>query len=336
MKQIVKEIKRIPPEVVDLIVAINPYKVLTLYPHIDARSTGKYLVFPCPIHHGDDYNFKINLDNGYYACYSHGCVSGNNISFVMKMENCNFVTACKILGSLDGIEVKEGIIDPISFQKTRIKNYVNKYLDDNTNVNKVLQRRIPKKVYIPHNNGIDHPFIQEKRFLNSTLNDFGVYYNKKMNRVVFLIKDWNGNVVSWKARAITPEQKKIKKFASPADFVTGDFFYGEHMAWPHIISSRKLILVEGHWDVLRCFEEGYYNVLGVMGSYITDFQAQWIKNNVHTIYPAFDPDKGGEKAFVQSYLKLRNDINIFPIELPYGKDPDNLMGEEWERFNIAL
>ena len=55
----------------------------------------------CPIHKSQNKNgFAIYEDNGkwYWKCYSGDCGGGDVIDYIQKMNNCDFNTACRILG----------------------------------------------------------------------------------------------------------------------------------------------------------------------------------------------------------------------------------------------
>ena len=65
----------------------------------------------CPIHKSQNKNgFAIYEDNGkwYWKCYSGDCGGGDVIDYIQKMNNCDFNTACRILGGKT-VENRESI-----------------------------------------------------------------------------------------------------------------------------------------------------------------------------------------------------------------------------------
>ena len=55
----------------------------------------------CPIHKSENKNgFALYQDKGkwYWRCYSGECGGGDVIDYIQKMNNCDFSTACRILG----------------------------------------------------------------------------------------------------------------------------------------------------------------------------------------------------------------------------------------------
>lgn len=58
----------------------------------------------CPFHHESQPSFSIAADKQFYHCF--GCKkSGNAITFVMEMENVEFIDALKILAEQAGMEM---------------------------------------------------------------------------------------------------------------------------------------------------------------------------------------------------------------------------------------
>ena len=66
--------------------------------------------------------------------------------------------------------------------------------------------------------------------------------------------------------------------------------YGIHEAREALRSSKKAILVEGYFDVLRCFDNGIENVVATCGTALTAQQATLIRRYVPEVLVVVDGD----------------------------------------------
>src|SRR5206468_4021188 len=59
--------------------------------------------FTCQLHQDNHPSFGINLDTGQWNCFA-GCNGGDLYSFEMKLGNCDFPSAKKVIHDLLGIK----------------------------------------------------------------------------------------------------------------------------------------------------------------------------------------------------------------------------------------
>jgi len=94
--------------------------------------------------------------------------------------------------------------------------------------------------------------------------------------------------------------------------------------------------MEGYMDVLTAHQHGWQNVVGSMGTSLTEKQVEGIKRLTSNITLALDADLAGEEATLRGKAILASsnaEANV--IVLPAGKDPDEVIGEDialWERL----
>lgn len=109
------------------------------------------------------------------------------------------------------------------------------------------------------------------------------------------------------------------------------FLYGLNLAWPHILSSGAVVIVEGQLDVIACRKYGIKNVVGVIGSALTEESIAKLVRFAETFYLMFDSDEAGNKAYERTKEILdRYSINNIRIPLKYkGEhyDPDDLLSK---------
>lgn len=311
-----------PDSVIEEVNNVSPKEILNFFGlHFDDCS--KYYSLPCPIHDGQHKNFKINKVTKKWACFSHNCVkNSDNIGFVVEYRQISFVGAIKLIANIARLDI-EGV-SSTEGRKLRMKHKLDKYRGKSIPKSVPIKESFKKNSFsVPSNNGINHPIIKGKNIPKDMLDLFGVYYNKNMNRIIFLIKDNHKNIISYKARATTSEQLAVKKFDSPYGYKVNTF-YGLWVTAPYIKDKKEIILVEGHWDVLKLFKCGVKNVAGTMLNTLTKEQVQWIKDNdILKVKIACDKDKPwetgdspGDMLILKAYTLLGDFAEIEVIDYP--------------------
>src|SRR5580704_7057740 len=73
--------------------------------HTALKPSGRRLVGLCPFHSEKSPSFSVNREEGLYYCF--GCqASGDVISFVRRIEGCDFVEAVERLAARAGITIR--------------------------------------------------------------------------------------------------------------------------------------------------------------------------------------------------------------------------------------
>jgi hypothetical protein len=77
---------------------------------VQLRRAGKRFMGLCPFHSERHASFGIDVEKNLWFC--HGCQAGGDvITFVQKLESCDFRTAVNILALDAGIRIEHGVID---------------------------------------------------------------------------------------------------------------------------------------------------------------------------------------------------------------------------------
>lgn len=167
--------------------------------------------------------------------------------------------------------------------------------------------------------GIDEPYNVKKR-------DF-------TGRIIFPVRDDKGDLVGWSGRLATDNKVSIKRFNKwhhKLDFDKGFVLYNYNNAKDYIKDSKELILVEGPFDVLRLWSYGIYNVVAVMGSALTPEQLLLAVSSALKVHVMLDSDGAGKTGAHRICEQLKPYVNVYTLDLPQGKDPDNLtLDEAW-------
>ncbi|MEJ7837356.1 MAG: DNA primase [Thermomicrobiales bacterium] len=182
----------------------------------------------------------------------------------------------------------------------------------------------------------------------------GGYYDRFRNRLIFPIRDRDGNVVGFGGRAIGDAVPKYLNSPQTPVFDKSSLVYGLDLAREAIRTSEEVVIVEGYMDVIAAHQFGYDNVVGAMGTALTEGQVAQIKRAGKRIVLALDADTAGQMATLRGLDTLRESLGgdsqpvpdamgiihfekrlraeIRIAHIPEGKDPDELIRRNPERW----
>ena len=337
------------------------------------RGGNKYTV-QCPFHKdGQETNPSMSVDDdkGVYKCFTCGA-KGNVITYLKEKENKSFKEAVQYLGNRFSIDVsdffsaKSSKKDKIYMESRRINriacNFFGKNLflkDKNGNyfykeAEKYLKKRkIPFSIikefkigYAPPSwNALINALTDNKITLNN-LNILGLasvsknnpnhYYDTFVNRIIFPIINEREEVVGFGARSIDGKEPKYLNSKESLIFKKKSSLYGINIAKSYIMKKDEVILVEGYMDTIACHKMGIKNVVGTLGTAITEEHAKEIKKYTSNVILALDSDEAGMKAAKMAIITLlKFDLKITVLLVKETKDLDEFFTlYNKERFDI--
>lgn len=168
----------------------------------------------------------------------------------------------------------------------------------------------------------------------SFINKNGNIVDTFINRLVFSIKDKNGNIVGFSGRSMQGQEPKYLNTSKTKIFNKNEILYN----WSNIKNDdniqNKLYLVEGFMDVIALYKIGINNVVATMGTAFTENHLQLLKSkNINTIILAFDNDNAGINAILTHGNLLIQHFNIFVLnsyDSQY-KDLDEVLNQLGEK-----
>ena len=182
-----------------------------------------------------------------------------------------------------------------------------------------------------------HHLKNERKFSDEVIDDFDFgYCPEKINhplcgRIITPIYDIFGNIVAISSRHL--DKNHSNRFWHES-FDKGSYLYGLLYAKEFIIKYKKVILVEGEFDVAALHSSGFKMTVGVCGSALTVFQVAMLSRYCSNMYVMFDGDKRGKEAIRRTkkiyskYDLVSYGINFYPVYLPGNKDPDEYIRME--------
>ena len=318
--------------------------------YITLKRRGRNMVGLCPFHGEKTPSFNIYTENGSFYCFGCG-VGGDVITFVMKMENLDYVDAVKFLAQRAGMDMPEDSYDD-SMSKLRTRVY---------EANREAARYYYKILYSPDGkNGLD--YFHGRMLTDRTIRHFGLgfadddwsslsdyligkgfsknelvaanlavkqkngngIYDRFRNRVMFPIIDLRGNVIAFGGRIMTDEKPKYLNTSDTPVFKKSENLFSLNNAKNS--GSRTLILCEGYMDVIAVNQAGFQNAVATLGTALTREQAMLMKRYADEVVICYDSDEAGQKATSRAIPILRNaGLLVRILTVPSGKDPDEFI-----------
>lgn len=290
------------------------------------------LISRCPIHEGDNqtaFNINIDEDNeehyGKWFCNTKGCHNDKpgkdiislvwmllekkedgEVKFPDVIKFCkNFCADVKI--DEDNVNtIKNDVFDKLI--KLQSKKVIKQ------NISKINRESVRSRLQFPAT------FYIERGFSEKALNEFdiGLCMNPKSQmyqRVVFPVYDENDEfMVGCTGRTVS---NNPRKWINQKGFNKSNYLYNYGKAIEHIRRAETIILVEGQGDVIRLWEAGIYNAVGMFGSKISDSQEFLIqKTGVSNIVVMADNDDAGNACAKDIVERLKYLFNIYTVKLP--------------------
>lgn len=329
--------------------------------YVNLKRHGRNMVGLCPFHGEKTPSFNIYTENGSFYCF--GCGAGGDvITFIMKIENLDYVEAVKFLAQRAGMEMPENTYDD-SLSKLRMRIYeanreaarffhATLLSQRGQNGLNYLRGRALSDRTIRHfglgfadddwnslcnhlkNKGFSEYEIYSANLAFKRKNGNGIY-DRFVNRVMFPIIDLRGNVIAFGGRIMTDEKPKYLNTSDTPVFKKSENLFSLNNAKSS--GTRTLILCEGYMDVIALNQAGFTNAVATLGTALTNEQAVLMKRYADEVIICYDADGAGQKATARAIQILRNaGLPIKILTVPSGKDPDEFIRSKGENGPAAF
>src|SRR5680860_510559 len=281
---------------------------------------------------------------------------GDIFSFVMEMEGVDFREALNILARKAGVEIQQygdggkttalkkkiyGILDLSAqyYQKTLVKNplaldYVVKKRQFNKQT--ISDFRLG---YAPNKGRVLLDFLKKKGFEESEIKASGLVssYKGSLNdmfrgRIMVPLADREGQIIGFTARILRDDNPKAPKYINTPQTLVYDksrHVFGLHLAKEAIRDKQYSVMVEGNLDVISSHQAGVKNVVATAGTALTIQQLTALSRLAKEVRLAFDQDEAGIRATERAItLSQGVDVSLYVIDIPSGKDPDDLIKKD--------
>lgn len=334
--------------------------IISQYVHLTRK--GRNYFGLCPFHNEKSPSFSVSPDRQIFHCFGCG-VGGNVYTFLMKIEGITFKESLEQLAERANIQLPtlQSNADTAK-EELKAKVYkVNEFTAEfyHQNLYKptakiaqeyVKQRKMNRETLEAYRIGYSGKFDElykalkaqgfgEQEILESGLvnkNDNGTYIDRYRNRLMFPICDARGKVIAFGGRVL--DDSKPKYINSPENIVysKGRHLFGLNVAKKY--STKRIIIVEGYMDVISLHQRGITNVVGALGTALTEQQGWLLRKTTEQVVLGFDADGAGQTAVARSMdilQKMGCDMRVLQIE--GAKDPDEFIVKFGEgRFKLAV
>ena len=329
--------------------------------YMQLKRRGRNLVGLCPFHGEKTPSFNIYAENGSFYCFGCG-VGGDVITFIMKIENLDYMEAVKFLAQRAGMTVPEDAVDD-SMSKLRTRVYeANReaarffYASLNSPsgaqaLDYLRKRALSNKTitrfglgFAPDNRFALTNHLKSKGFTDSELIAANLVFKARSgkgvvdrftNRVMFPIIDLRGNVIAFGGRIMTDQKPKYLNTSDTIVFNKSQNLFSLNNAKNS--GTRRLILCEGYMDVIALNQAGFTDAVATLGTALTTEQAMLMKRYCDEVVICYDADEAGQKATARAISILRSTgLLVKVLTIPDGKDPDEFIRKNGDKGTAAF
>lgn len=323
--------------------AVSMEMVLDRYGVAVRRVNKTYLRGRCPLPtHASDTSkesFGVSTEKNAWACQSQSCVKaragrrgGNVLDFVAAMESCTVRVAALILQKWFMSEGAEKNIGAAASPPELVAEK-NEPVGECANVEEgrgvLVNKPLPFAL-----RGVDtsHPYLAHRGIKKETAEHFGVgFFSGKgsmAGRIVFPIHNAEGELVAYSGRALDEETEP--RYKLPAGFNKSLELFNLNRA-AQCDGRGQVVVVEGFFDTMKLNQAGYPCTVALMGSSLSDVQAELLTAFDRVIL-MLDGDEAGREAVPKIAAQLALHLMVRIAAVPEGKQPDLLSSEEIKRI----
>ncbi len=302
---------------------------------VKLRRSGRTFTGLCPfhVHTKNTPSFVVWPESGTWKCFGQCNEGGDIFKFVMKKENWGFREALEFLAGRAGVELKQRtqqdvereeeykrLRDLLTLSVTYYQNLLVNAPQAQTAREHLQKRGLKQTTIETFELGYALPaweaaqkFFAERGFSQKEMLDAGLIVQRDdgstrdrfRNRLMIPIRDGQGKIVGFGARALDPDdQPKFLNSPQTPLFNKGETVYALDRARKAISAGGAAVLVEGYMDVMAAHQAGFANVVSAMGTALTETQLRLIKKFAKRIVLALDADVAGNKAVLRSMVTM--------------------------------
>ena len=320
----------------------------------ELRRAGALWQACCPFHEERTPSFKVDPRRGTWRCYGACQDGGDQLKFVERAYNVDFVEALKLLATRAGIALPEEPSGPKVDQ------------DPLFDVLRRAETFYRGQLRRPHG-AAALAYVRGRGLSDATIDAFGIGYAPSggsalfdaatasgvaprdlvelglariddhgqphdffRGRVLFPVRDIKGRTVGFGARRLSDDEHAGPEYINTPQtplFHKGRVIYALDMALDHVRRAGHLILVEGYTDVMAAHQVGLRTVAAVLGTATTEDHAALVRRSgARRVSLLFDGDDAGRRATLRALEGLLPlDATIDVVRLNGVKDPCDLL-----------
>lgn len=301
-------------------------------------------------------SFMVSPEKQIWHDFSSG-KGGNMFSFIMEVEGLDFKGALELLARKAGIDIeqyrsKSGTRrGPNKERLYEALELATKFYQAQLKTNKqaleyvFTKRQFTKETalewrlgYSPSNGTALVNFFKDKGFIDSEIKQAGLSAERYRGvsdmfrgRLMIPLQDPQGLVIGFTARLLTDDKNAPKYINTPQTplYDKSRHVYGLHHAKEAIRKEQFVVIAEGNLDVISSHQAGVKQVVATAGTALTEAHLKALSRFTEDIRLSFDADRAGINATERAIpIASKVKVNLSIIEIPSGKDPDELIKQD--------
>lgn len=351
---------RLPTEFISQIkLRLTAFDVIGSY--VSLKRAGSNYVGLCPFHSEKSPSFTVFPKSESFYCF--GCGAGGDIiTFTMKAENLDYMSAVELLANRCGMAMPVG--DDALKESIRRKRILEmnrqaaifyrsalssgRYAHAAEYIkSRQLDGLASRKFglgYAPDNYGVLAAHLSDLGYTNEEMEAAflcrraknGSMFDLYRNRIIFPIIDTVGNVIAFGGRAMGEAKPKYLNTNDTLAFKKSRNLFSLNYAKNS--PADFFILCEGYIDVIALYVAGFTSAVASLGTALTEEQAYIMKKYKNKVVICYDGDGAGKKATKRAIPILLNaGLEIKVLSIPDSLDPDEYIKKYGaERFANLL
>ncbi|EMX5392185.1 DNA primase [Listeria innocua] len=351
---------RIPEEVIDQV--RNQADIVDIIGnYVQLKKQGRNYSGLCPFHGEKTPSFSVSPEKQIFHCF--GCGKGGNVfSFLMEHDGLTFVESVKKVADMSHLDVDIELPEerdtsnlPKETSETakmvemhqltaKLYHYILMETEEGAAALTYLKERGMSEQmmasfqigFAPNHHATITSFL-EKRGMDLQLagtagllseRDDGQMVDRFRNRIMFPITNDRGQINAFSGRLFDRDDgpKYLNSPETPIFNKRRTLFHFSE-ARQAIRKQEEITLMEGFMDVISAEDAGVQNAVASMGTSLTEEHADLIKRLTNRAIICYDGDRAGIEAAYKAGTLLveRNRLDVFVLQLPAGKDPDDFI-----------
>ncbi|MBW3538843.1 MAG: DNA primase [Planctomycetes bacterium] len=151
------------------------------------------------------------------------------------------------------------------------------------------------------------------------------HYDFFRDRVMFPVRDERGRVVAFGGRVLPGYEGNAGKYMNSSEtpvYSKSRVLFGFDTAREAIRKADCAVVVEGYTDCILARQHGLANIVGTLGTALTEAHVAVLKRFARRVVLLFDGDEAGQNAAERTVQKLlAEEIDLRILTLPEGQDP---------------
>ncbi len=267
--------------------------------YVQLKRTGRSFKGLCPFHQEKTPSFVVFPDTQNFHCF--GCGKGGDaFTFYMGVEHVEFREALQELARRAGVQLEAipTVAPEVDAHRQRLLDLNAQAANFFANILKQSEAGAPGRQVVAQR-GVNQEMIERfqlgyaldrfdalRRFFASrnvpldvaaeagllSKRDDGSYYDRFRGRLMFPIRDRDGQIVGFGGRILGDGQPKYLNSPQSPIFDKSSLLYGLDLAKDEIRRRDHVVIVEGYMDAIAAHQFGHANVVAQMGTALTESQ----------------------------------------------------------------